>query len=104
MVSLIVRASQWELLISQASEHLQDFAPGREHPATRLLVLIHGEHELELGLGVISLTGCGINEPASSTALPRLGSARGLLGSPSVRPFRARAQVFGGRRENVSLL
>jgi hypothetical protein len=100
----IAPTGQREFFISQATEHFQDFTPGREHPPTRVLVFVHGEHEFEFGLGIVSLTGCGINKPASSAALPSFGSARSLLGGAPIRPFRARAQVFRGRREIFSLL
>src|SRR5271166_337049 len=47
------------LFVAQVAEDLENFAPGGKHPATLVLVLIHGEHEFQLRLGVIARTWWG---------------------------------------------
>jgi len=77
------------LFVAQAAENLENFAPGWEHPSTLVLVLIHGEHELQFRLGVIALARCGVHESPPSTNLPGLGGAGRLLAGATIRPFRA---------------
>src|SRR5208337_2689139 len=86
------RAGGRNLFVAQVAEDLENFAPGGKHPSTLVLVLIHGEHELQFRLGVIALARGGVHESPSSTGLPGLGGAACLLAGAAIRPFRAWAQ------------
>ena len=50
---LLASVESSPLLIAQALEYLQHFAPGREHPPALLFVLLHGVHEFLLGGQVV---------------------------------------------------
>src|SRR5208337_64403 len=83
------RAGGRNLFVAQVAEDLENFAPGGKHPATLVFVLIHGEHELQLRLGVIALARGGVHESPPSTGLSGLGGAGRLLAGAAIRPFRA---------------
>ena len=58
-----------DLFVAEAAKDFEHLAPGREHPPAALLVLVHGHHELHLGLRVFPLTGCRVDESASAAEL-----------------------------------
>ena len=87
------------LLVAEAAEDLEDLAPGREHPAALLLVLVHRQHELHLGLRVFALAGRRVDEPPPAADLPALAArvacsvARRLDHSPHGTGFTLRVGI-----------
>jgi hypothetical protein len=72
------------LFIAQTLENFERLAPCRKHPATGPFVLVHGHHELKLGVCVVTLTGCRVNTTAPTAYSRRIHRASGPLGSSAI--------------------
>ena len=66
------------LLVAQPLKDAQDFTPGRIQSTAVLLVLLHRQHEFDLGGSAVSIAGRGVDQ-CSSVRFP------GERGSPAAR-------------------